>query len=233
MSARPRFSPCKELSNILLPAFNPCPQFQAACNGAARCLPKQGHLPRGFIGGFGELADIELVLIVVEPANPRSGTNYRLFRRRTDTLEQVCRDAFGHFNPPYISYHRNLRYILDICWPRLPLYEQLKRVWITESYLCSAPTVAGSVPRMSERACYADYLAPQLELLKDRVIVALGSKARRRIGNIQNVDYADAVATRNPRAAQATWKKIPKLLNGRRRRRPARGLPSGEGEESQ
>ena len=81
----------------------------------------------------------------------------------------------------HAQFSRNFRRILDDCWPDLSLYEQMRRTWKAESYLCSAQRESGPVPRASWSVCGHDYLAPQLSLLADRAIVACGGKARDRL----------------------------------------------------
>lgn len=172
--------PCRELVGILAPAFEPCRHFAGACAGTARWDPVHGHVPRGFKGALGTLAEIELVLVVAEPGDPWPGERYNPESSPAEHIEKIT-----EYSLPALTvrdmFVTNLRRILDDCWPRLTLYEQLRRTWITESYLCSAPRESGSVPRTSWSVCGRDYLKPQLELLADRAIVVCGRKARDRI----------------------------------------------------
>lgn len=58
---------------------------------------------------------------------------------------------------------------------------QLRKTWMTESLLCSAPKEGGSVKASSWRARTNCYLKPQLDLLSHAFVVALGSKAKSRL----------------------------------------------------
>jgi hypothetical protein len=131
----------------------------------------------------------------------------------------VCEFAYRHLERRSSQFHRNLRYVMDLCWPGLTLRAQLRKTWITESYLCSARVEGGSVPVRSWRRCTSDYLIPQLELLEDRVIVALGSKARERAkafaGHVHPA-WAVAPPGSNRPEARESWNQIPAWL-GRQR----------------
>lgn len=176
-----RYSPCPELAKVLLPAFEPCRHFNDACKGTAVWSPSVGHIPRGFVGALGDLSKIELVLIVAEPGNPLRGEKYADHASAEDRLERGCASAFRFFQLAAEQYPRNVRRILDACWPRMELADQLRKSWITESFLCSAPTEGGHVPAVASRCCVRDYLRPQIELLRGRAIVACGAKARDRV----------------------------------------------------
>jgi hypothetical protein len=172
--------PCPELVRILAPAYEPCRHFGGACDGIARWDPAHGHVPRGFNGAFGTLDEIELVLVVGEPGDPWSGEHYNPESSPSEHIESLTERSLPALNVRDM-FVTNLRRILNGCWPDLSLYEQLRRTWITESYLCSAPRESGPVPRRSWSVCCRDYLAPQLSLLADRAIVGCGRKAQQRM----------------------------------------------------
>ena len=101
-----------------------------------------------------------------------------------------------------------MRTILALLLPDGSLDEQLRRAWISETYLCSAPTEGGSVPVGAVSACGARYLARQLNLLPGRPVIALGSsKAQRRVRRL-----ADAVAGLEERLIDA-WAASPPGAN--------------------
>jgi hypothetical protein len=75
------FLPCPELLEVLLPAYRPCRNFAGTCEGRVGSTPEgwrpeKGHVPRGFIGAFGTLDDVKLVLVVAEPADPLPGEQH-------------------------------------------------------------------------------------------------------------------------------------------------------------
>jgi hypothetical protein len=82
------------------------------------------------------------------------------------------------------EYHRNIRFILDLCFPNATLEEQLRRSWITNSVLCSADVECGSVPARVIRECRQRYLMPALQLMPDALIAALGRKAEERLAGV-------------------------------------------------
>jgi hypothetical protein len=100
-------------------------------------------------------------------------------------LETVCRYVYGCFESGKDYFHRNVRYILDQCWPGVPFSEQMRRTWITESTLCSARKEGGSIPASVHRFCVDSYLSKQLALLPNATIAALGGKARDRIRHLR------------------------------------------------
>ena len=208
------YLPCPELLAILRPAFMPCRHFQGACSSCAQWQPKSGYVPRGFIGAFGRLDEIKLVLLVAEPGNPQQDENYPDGPNPDAILNVVCKFVFKQFENGRDLFHRNIRKILELCWPNLSLREQLTRTWITESYLCSAPNEGGSVPSVATKACANLFLAPQLFLLQNCPVVALGGKARRRAGEFPGVISAAAVAPPgcNRSEARKSWDSIPALL---------------------
>ena len=60
------------LIEILSPAYR-CPEFDGPCAGEMRWQPQAGHVPRGFAGAAGLIEDVELILLVAEPGDPRYG----------------------------------------------------------------------------------------------------------------------------------------------------------------
>jgi hypothetical protein len=216
------YLPCGELERILRPAYAPCVGFNAnghPCSQFARWDPISGHIPRGFVGALGSLDEVELVLVAAEPGDPHLGERYDV---QSDLMEQACRKAFRSYHEGTDLFHRNVRYILDACFPRLTLNDQLRKSWFVDAYLCSARKEGGQVPRNAWLACARDYLRPQLELLKDRLVVALGNKAQSRIaycGVPFMAAYSVAPPGCNFKQARPSWNLIPKRLNDWRARR--------------
>ena len=72
---------------------------------------------------------------------------YSPLSQSEEIFDNVCRYVFGCFENGKDQFHRNIRDILNDCWPGLSFKEQLRRTWVTESVLCSASVECGSIPR--------------------------------------------------------------------------------------
>jgi hypothetical protein len=218
-----QFSPCAELRELLLPAYAPCTHFEGVCKGLASWAPANGHVPRGFVGALGSLDEIELVLVAAEPGNPLLGETYK-GTDPADFLDRCAKKAYRDFDQAYRDsdrnkdFHRNIRrWILDKCFPNLDFSHQMRRTWITESYLCSAQVEGGNVRAVSWRTCARNYLLPQLWLLKDRTIVALGQKAQQRMQGFDGPFLRMPAAgppEGNKFSTRESWKAIPQYLRG-------------------
>ncbi len=215
------YLPCSELLEVLKPAYAPCQHFSGACAGCAQWSPERGFIPRGFIGAFGNLEEVELVLLVAEPGNPLDDEQYPATQSISEMLNACCGYVFEQFETGRNPFHQNIRFILDACWPGLDLREQLRKTWITETCLCSAPVESGPVRNATERACRDQYLIPQLNLLKGRLIVALGTKAQNRLNGSFDVLPANHPSSRKSDAEkQSSWAAIAAAL-AQKRGRPA------------
>lgn len=208
-----RYAPCPELVEVLAPAYR-CRQFDEACAGNARWDPSAGFVPRGFIGALGRLRDVRLVLLLAEPGNGLPGETHPFDGDPRALIEDLGRYVFEQFDRRPTLFHRNIRYILDQCWPGTSLREQLTRTWVTETYLCSAVGSTAPVPLRSWTACRRTYLEPQLELLCDRVIVALGGKAWQRAptSTLIHRAFSPAPPGCNQRGARASWDAVGALV---------------------
>ena len=181
------YRPCRELVEILAPALEPCRHFKGACHKLNHGWhPGRGHIPRGFTGAFGELSEIELVLVVGEPGKPFDDERYDPKGSPLELIDRIADFSFhalARRDSHTRVFNTNLCGILDDCWPGLSRYDQMRRTWKAESYLCSTPRELGDVPKSSWSVCGRCYLTPQLRLLADQgaAIVACGDKARRRI----------------------------------------------------
>ena len=169
-------TPAKELTKILLPAYGPCPEFESSCKGIARWDPEKGHVPRGFVGAT-SLKEVEVVILFAR--RPVWQRSFLAYPQLTPSLEPGKPYTFEHHRDGTDLFHRNLRLLLDLIFPRLrgKLEEQLKKAWITETYLCSAPREGGNVPASAEHGCADRYLAKQLALFEGLPVIALGGKA--------------------------------------------------------
>ena len=208
--------PSASLITILSPAYGPCPEFAHACK-EMRWNPVAGHVPRGFLGACGELSEVELVLVFAEPGDPHEGEQHSGLTSAYDYAALAFRTGKDQF-------HRNVRYILDSCWPSLTFDQQLRKVWMTESVLCSAMTEGGRVGRAASKACGLRYLSTQLALFPQALVVALGGKARRRLYALGFNDFLPVWAVAPPGCnhpkASESWKAIPIEIQRRHAERP-------------
>ena len=201
-----------KLAEILGPAY-PCPEFDRACT-EMRWEPKAGYVPRGFYGATGDLNEVELILVVAEPGDPHSGEAHTGLSSAYEYAGTVLRAGQDLF-------HRNLKTIFDLCWPNEPIERQLRKVWLTESLLCSAKSEGAGVPMRSCKACAQRYLLPQLKIFPNALVVACGNKARDRL---EAVGFPNFLAVRavappggNTPRARESWKQIPVALANRKK----------------
>jgi hypothetical protein len=191
-----------------------------------RWRPADGHVPRGFAGATGELSEVELVLVSAEPGDPHpeechTGLHMQSAYDYAMTVLQQGRDL----------YHKNILRILNMCWPGLRFEQQMRKVWLTDSVLCSAREEGGSVTRPASLTCGLRYLRPQLALFPTALVVALGNKSAARLRQLNNelrqlkssaspVDFLKVYAVAPPGCnfpgAVPSWQQIPVGL-GRRR----------------
>ena len=217
-------APAKELLNVLEHAYGPCTEFQGACAGAAAWAPEHGHVPRGFLGAASRIDDVELVLLIAEPGNPHPHSRFGPDLAPQSIVAQTVSDTYRCFREKTDLFHYNMRRILDLAFPELALDDQLRRVWITNSRLCSAPEEGGSVPVASSNACAGAYLKAQLELLSGRPIIALGHKAndralrlRRSVPDLRDRlfrGYAASPPGCNHRGAHQSWREAVSSARG-------------------
>lgn len=192
----------EKIAEILAPAYGPCPGFSGSCQDM--CWdPESGHVPRGLKGACGRLDEIELVLVFAEPGDPYPGEAHPNI---AETYVNTCGENIG---PD--QFHRNVKFILDSCWD-IPYRDQLRKVWMTESVLCSAPRECGPIQSDVWRACGTRYLLPQLELLDHALVVALGAKARDRLRGLGVTDFLHARHPAPPgcnrAGARSSWRRI-------------------------
>ncbi len=95
----------------------------------------------------------------------------------------------------------------------------MKKVWLTESVLCSPRKEGGRVPQTIECVCAETYLRPQLKLFSKALVVALGRKAQYRLERIGVTNFLTASAVSPPGCnrpeACVSWEKIPEELKRR------------------
>jgi len=190
---------------VLAPAYAPCAAFRDGCL-SMRWAPERGHVPRGFCGATGATEDVRLVLVCAEPGDPHESESHS----KSSPFESVCEYAYHCFRDGKDLFHRNVRTILDMCFPGRPFEAQLELTWVTDSVLCSARVECGGVPTSVSRECRARFLQPQLALFPNAVVAALGSKARTRLRGVPGVISAVAAAPPgcNRGDAKASWQAI-------------------------
>ena len=200
------YTPSQELVEILRPAYAPCGGFDGTCKDIAKWRPDEGHVPRGFVGALGDVKEVEVVILVAEPGNPHPNEAYR----SSNKLDETCEYTFNVLNEGTDLFHRNLKYLLDRLFPGIPLKDQLRKAWVTESYLCSAPKETGPVLTDAENECASRYLTRQLELLNGLPVIALGGKAHKRVSRVPDVRnlkkaYSVAPPGCNHKPARPSW----------------------------
>ncbi len=212
----------RKLKVILEPAYLPCAGADKGhgCHGKVTIDAKVGHLPRGFFGATGTIEDVELVLVVAEPGDPSEGGKLDATKELDETYK-ITTDAFDLANETHRTgkFHKNVRHILDLCFPNTKFEDQLKKVWFTESVLCSAEVTTHPIDRAAEDECGERYLRAQLDLFPHAVIAALGNKASERIARLKLKDsagddrvvikaYAAAPPGCNHKPAEPSWQKV-------------------------
>lgn len=205
----------EQLYKILKPAYDPCLEFAGVCKEML-WKPACGHVPRGYYGALGELEEVELVLVFAEPGDPYRDEEFNNIEATFDYVGRMFRTSKDKF-------HKNVRYILELCWPELNIEERFRKVWMTESVLCSAKTEAGYVPVAICNTCGKHYLKPQLDLLRSKnnnvLVVAMGRKAEERLKRQGWADYLRVSSPANREgkksSAKESWQKIPERLKKR------------------
>ncbi len=204
-------------ARLLAPAYGPCPAFSGPC-AEMRWNPSQGHVPRGFLGAAGTLKEIELVLVFAEPGDPHEGETH-------EGLVSAYDYATFAFETGKDQFHRNVRAILDACWPQLSFEGQMKKVWMIDSVLCSARKEGGPVSAAAAGECGKRYLLEQLRLLPHALVVALGGKAKKRLRSLGFTTFLPAFAAAPPgcnfSGASESWDRIPVELRRFNEAQPA------------
>ncbi|MEN6484228.1 MAG: hypothetical protein ABFD98_05030 [Syntrophobacteraceae bacterium] len=190
------------LRSVLEPAYGPCSHFAGACR-EMRWDPDSGHTPRGFCGATGRLEEVQLIFVFAEPGNPHQGESHQ-------GIESTYSYAYQCFEQGKDQFHRNVRRILDLCWPSDSFEAQMHHVWLTNSVLCSARKEGGHVHASSARTCLQRYLLNQLALFPGVPVVALGFRAQHRLRGLANFISAHSAAPPgcNKLGAKESWHNI-------------------------
>jgi len=200
-----------ELRRTLLPAYR-CAAFDGICGAnLVRYDPAGGLFPRGYAGASGQVDEVELVLVLAEPGEPpEEGATPMPEGEPGAIIDQNATRVGCSFRDGKSVFHRNVRYLLDQCWLELTFEEQMRRTWITEGVLCSAAKASSPVPRIVETECAKRYLAEQLAVLRGAFVIALGGKAKRRVGMVAGrspnmVAFAAGKPGGLHKAAKSSW----------------------------
>lgn len=190
----------------LRPAYRPCPNFRGSCR-SMRWNLREGLVPRGYCGAIGKPRAVELVLVTAEPGDPLPGEGYKA---EEPTPEAVAKRSVETLRSEATPFHSGMRRIFDMCYPGLSLEQQLRRIWRTNSVLCSARIEGGSVPTAVVDRCVSDYLRPQLEYFSGAFVVAIGRKAERRLRrhNIETVYAVHPSAPISHRKKMESWGRV-------------------------
>ena len=201
-----RYTPAKRLVEILQEAYCPCRGFKGQCKGTATWAPKEGHVPRGFVGALGSLEEVEVVILTAQPGPPLP-EEPGLYSQtgKGELLERTCQHTLECFRHEHETYHEGIRYLLDqIFLPNRCLEDQLRKAWITQTYLCSAPGGdSRNVLSLAGRECAGRYLAPQLTLFKDLPVIVLGGEAQKRARYVPGVQNLIEALSPNARISKA------------------------------
>ena len=195
-----------ELTRILERAYRPCAGFDGPCS-AMTWAPARGHIPRGFWGALDSLEEVRLVMVLAEPGFPKDG-------RRQTGLESALAATEQCYRYKDDTGHRNVRYIVRLCFPELSFIEAMRKVWITESVLCSIPkgSPTGKLLPEVEDHCVRTFLLPQLHLFPNAIVAAMGGKAYCRMTRCGFTDVVQYSAVYKPEGnkprARASWKKL-------------------------
>ena len=161
----------QKLKEILKPAYR-CVGFDGTCDSLMQWAPHLGHVPRGFYGATGDLEEVTLVLVLAEPGNPSPDP-------RPEECYTDVDSAFAFTGHCYLQAggqgHKNVRRLIERCFPGLSLEGAMRKVWITESVLCSAPFPGAKIEPRIERFCAERYLLDQLRLFPSATIAAMGN----------------------------------------------------------
>lgn len=199
----------RKLRKILEPAFGPCPGFAGPCGEGPHPVqwdPPGGHVPRGFCGAEGRIDEVKLVLVFAEPADPLEEEH------QDGSFDCAWKGARDGYEQGDNAFYRNVRTILELCFPGDSFEAKMRKVWLTESLLCSAHVVGGPVAAPCWRECTRRYLAPQLALFPNALVVALGRRATERLCQSGLGPFMCAASPAPPgglrTSSLASWEKI-------------------------
>ena len=214
--AKPYF-PNRKMADILKRAYAPCPNFGSCPE--AKWQPEKGHVPRGFLGCTGELEEVEAVLVLAEPGHPLPGERFS-GPGDDDYIAEVTKNSAANLKHGATKLHENLAWVMDELWPSTSFEYKLRKVWITESRLCSVEDEIREAKGGDKKLCAREYLLPQTNILPNATVVLFGGKAQTRVGNYFP-EAINAVALAPPGCnisnARPSWEKAIGVIKEKRR----------------
>ena len=210
--------PNSEIIKTLIEAYNPC-QFFDKCK-EAKWNPEGGFIPRGFLGATGELEEVEAVFVFAEPGHPMPDEHgeYSESLSPEEYIQLTTDFAYVCFSREVDEMHVNVRYILNEIWPSLSFEEQLKKVWMTETRLCSIKKEIGNIPIRNRDICSSHYLKKQLNLFTNAKVIGFGNKAKdtlTRLGQDHLGAWAVSPPGANNQKAKDSWENVIHLMRNK------------------
>jgi len=169
-----------KLESLYVRCMN-CLNTASLCPGAWKDIPA-GVPPRGF---FCQVAPVKLLIVAKNPGHPllrerehyQGRSEYELYRAYQRFQENLHSTA-DQFREPSMRFLKTLfRYIsffLDI--PNNDIYLHAAH---TNLVKCSTPDERGRLDRKTMGQCYPQYLRAEIDLLRPKVLVALGREVER------------------------------------------------------
>jgi hypothetical protein len=195
--------PHADLLKILLPAYLPCAGFGTCAE--AIWDPAKGHVPRGFLGACGALTEVRAILVFAEPGGVYPADRYDPALSPQNLLATTVAETGRMMSTGQDKFHRNVRWFIDQILPGQDFSTQLRGVWLTEGRLCS---VAQEIGGRKDRSCADRYLARQIALMPNAVVIGFGKKAQAYLSALK-IDHCAARALAPPGAnhlpARPSW----------------------------
>lgn len=214
--------------DVVAPSHFPCRHFLGVCR-TMRWSPADGYVPRGVCGATGDVSEVELVLLSSEPGDPLPGEVHDI-----NNIAKTVAFSVECLRYPATPFHQNIRLIMDLCFPGCSFDDQLRKVWRTNSVLCSARVECGSIPAQIVRTCISEYLTKQLALVPHAVVAALGSKTQDRLrkAGIAAFPALHPSCRESNKSKLASWHALAEhVAANRRRRESANQRMHGTGEQ--
>ena len=210
------------------PCVHFCPQGKNSMNMASKVSsntcpeaiwhPKNGNIPRGFLGATGKAEEVKVIMVFAEPGEPHGNESYDPNMDSKSLMESCINHTYTSMKNGTDQFHRNVKWFLNELFPRKSLTEQLRHIWLTEGRLCS---IADEIGKASNKVCASHFLKRQIELMSNATVIPFGGKARDALKSIrtQYVDgvYALAPPGANHKPARPSWEKAIDIVKSKRK----------------
>ena len=144
--------PNPKMQDLLRNLYQPCPNFGTCPE--AQWNPLQGQIPRGFKGCTGELNEVEVIMVFAEPGHPiPENESYNANLSADEYIRQSVEYGFYKLENGLTNFYQNVRWFFDQLYPATPIREWSKKVWMTESRLCSIDDEIGHVSGPYKSLC--------------------------------------------------------------------------------